>query len=199
MLITRFKYDYTLNDIYLSILSLFNKVKSPKTVFEKILPNAINYHYTKNARQAIKIALLSFELKKGAKIGVQPYTCSSVFAAIKSAGHHPYFIDIDENLGIDIKDLKIKISEIDALIVTHTFGFPSNVLAIKELADNIPIIEDCSHALLSKYNGQYLGTFFDISVFSFGNGKLPSMGSNGLLVVNNSKYVNNIKRNILLK
>ena len=196
MIINRFKYDYTVFDIYSSFLSLFYDIKTPKGIFEKIFPDAVSYYYTKNARQAIKIALLSLSLKKGAKIGIQPYTCSSVFAAIKAAGLQPYFIDINENLGIDIKDLKTKISEIDALIVTHTFGFPSNITAIKEIAGNIPIIEDCSHALLSKYNGQYVGSFFDISVFSFGNGKLPSMGSNGLLVVNNAKYINNINDEI---
>ncbi len=196
MIVTRFKYDYNIYDILLSFLSLFYDFKSPEGLFEKMFPKTDDFYYTRSARQAIKIALTSFNLKKGAKIGIQPYTCSSVFAAIKSAGYQPFFIDINESLSLDIKDFKNKVGQIDALIITHIFGYPSNIKKIKELAGNIPIIEDCSHALLSKYNGQYVGSFCDISVFSFGNGKLPSMGANGLLVVNNGKYTNEIRDKI---
>lgn len=188
-MITRFNYNYSFVDLLKALLSLCRKEASLPMIFVELFPKSQIYP-VESAHLAIKYALKSFKLKKGSKIGVQPYTCSSVFSAIKSAGLVPYFVDINQNLTLDTNDLSKKISQIDALIVTHIFGFPADITAIKKIALSIPIIEDCAHALFSQYQQQSVGTFFDVAVFSFGNGKFPSLGGGGLLVVNNPKWNN---------
>ena len=89
-------------------------------------------------------------------VGVQPYTCSSVLTAIVAAGYQPLFIDINEQLTLDGDDLKRKLTQLNALIVTHTFGTPANIDQIKRLAGHLPILEDCAHAFLSRYENVLL-------------------------------------------
>lgn len=194
-MIPRFKYAYNLRDAFKAVISLTRSNESLPTSIQTLFPNSSPY-FISSARLGIKHSLTAFKLKKGAKVGVQPYTCSSVLVAIKAAGYTPCFIDIDENLTLSIEDLSQKINEIDALIITHTFGFPAKIAQIKEIAENIPVIEDCAHALFSEYQQQQVGTFFDVSVFSFGNGKFPSLGAGGLLVVNNAKYIDGIEEQL---
>lgn len=51
----------------------------------------------------------------------------------------------------------------------HLYGHPCDMEQIVELAKsrNLFVIEDCAEAFGSKYKGKYVGTFGDISTFSF--------------------------------
>lgn len=63
-----------------------------------------------------------------------------------------------------------KISErTKAIFVYHQYGFPQNMDAILEFAraKNLLVIEDCAHALFSRYKRKRLGTFGDFSIYSF--------------------------------
>ena len=74
---------------------------------------------------------------------------------------HPILIDINFDFSMDINQIRNKISNrAKAIIVTHFFGIPSNILEIKEIANeyNLSIIEDCAHILCSKVNGLKLGS-----------------------------------------
>lgn len=184
MIIPRFHYSYSLKDVYVGIVGLVKKEDNLSTTVQALFPRSDAYLIS-SARVGIKYILKAFNLTKGAKVGIQPYTCSSVFAAIVAADLTPVFIDINENLSLNCEDLAVKITQIDALIVTHPFGFPADIPQIKKIAGHLPIIEDCAHALFSHHTHHALGTFFDAAVFSFGNGKFPSLGGGGMLVVQN--------------
>jgi hypothetical protein len=57
-----------------------------------------------------------------------------------------------------------------ALLVYHQYGFPQNLVRLREYADknNLIIIEDCAHAITGKGNsGTKLGHFGDYSLYSF--------------------------------
>lgn len=194
-MIPRFDYSFSLRDAWDSLKSLMRTRRSGTAFFQRLFPQSRVYEIP-SARLGIRYALLALELKQGARIGVQPYTCSSVMAAITAAGFRPVFIDINADLTLDCDDLKKKISSLDALIVTHTFGIPAAIRQLKEIAGHLPIIEDCAHAFLSRYETKPLGSFFDMAVFSFGNGKFPALGSGGLLVVNNKTYDQSIEAKI---
>lgn len=190
-MIPRFNYSYSLRDAWQSLRQLTAPAVSAVDGLRETFPGA-ELHLISSARMGITYALQIFDLKPGERVGVQPYTCSSVLLAIKAAGCHPVFIDINEQLTLDTVDLQRKVSSIDALIVTHTFGIPANVRVIRQLAGHLPIIEDCAHAFPGQRNGELLGSFFDMAVFSFGNGKFPSLGGGGLLVVNETAYAKKV-------
>ena len=54
----------------------------------------------------------------------------------------------------------------------------------------IKIIEDCSQAHGAKYNSKLVGSFGDISIWSFCNDKIMSTGGEGgMILTNNINYL----------
>jgi perosamine synthetase len=186
MTIPRFDYSFGISDALSACLGIWQKQPEPIQYLDELFPES-STHLVSSARQGIKLALGAFVLPEGASVGVQPYTCSSVLSAIKAAGHWPVFIDIDQSLTLSCTDLCKKIKGLDALIVTHTFGIPADIEQIRSIVGSTPVIEDCAHALFSQYRQCQVGVFFDAAVFSFGNGKFPSLGDGGVLLVNNAR------------
>lgn len=140
-----------------------------------------------HGRSAMVLALRSLKLPRGACVGMMAYNCHTVMNAIEQAGCKPVFIDVCDDLTIDAEDLKRKANLFSALIVTHLFGIVNDVRSIKEEYPTLLVIEDCAHA----YGIEHL--YGDFATFSFGQGKLPSLGNGGMLVVNNKDYHDEVK------
>lgn len=189
-MISRLDYKYSGSDFVHSMVGMFKKV-SKEEVLNMLSVKSV--FFTNHARTSLRIALSALNLPKGSYVGVQVYNCITVFEAIKSAGYQPLFIDIDNSFTLDVNDLTRKKNNMRALIVTHLFGIPQPVKEIRKLVGDIPIIEDCAHSFLSKFDDENLtGTFGDISVFSYGMGKFPSVGDGGFLIINNQVYLNRV-------
>lgn len=139
-----------------------------------------------HARSGLLLALQALGLPQGGRVGVMVYNCHTVMNAVAQAGCVPVFIDIDDNLRLDLTDLKRKSSSMMALIVTHLFGIVNDIEAIRKCCPQLIVIEDCAHAFGKPIEG-------DFGVYSIGPGKLPSLGDGGILVVNNSVYTDTIK------
>lgn len=71
-----------------------------------------------------------------------------------------------------------------AILVAHIAGEPANISGIVAVAreHGIPVIEDCSQAHGATVDGQLVGTFGDMGVFSTMFGKHHSSGGQGGLV-----------------
>ena len=139
-----------------------------------------------HSRSGIVLALRALGLPQGSRVGMMVYNCHTVMNAVTEAGMTPVFIDINEEMKIDIDDLKRKSSNIQALVVTHLFGIRNNISTIRTILPAIPVIEDCAHAYgYTDYEGDFL-------TFSIGQGKLPSIGDGGILVVNNNQYLHKV-------
>lgn len=131
-----------------------------------------------HARSGIFLALQALQLPSGSKVGVMAYNCHTVFNAIAQSGNRPVFIDVSERMTIDLDDLDRKAAGLSAIVVTHLFGIVNDVHEIKRRYPSLPVIEDCAHAFgLDDFVGEFV-------VFSIGQGKLPSLGDGGILVVN---------------
>lgn len=191
-LIPRLNYHFGFTDLLYSLKGLINQPLKIDYINNLYLTDKI--YYLNHARSGLRLLLSSLSLPQNARIGVQVYNCRTVFNAIRMAGCTPIFIDINQGLHINIRDLEKKINSIDALIVTHTFGIPAEIEQIKELFPDKPIIEDCAHAFLSSYNNKAVGTFGDAGVFSIGKGKFPSIGPGGFVVINNQEVANKFEK-----
>lgn len=136
-------------------------------------------------RSAILFILNHLNIR-GGNVAVMTYNCHTVMNAIHQAGCHPIFIDVDNSLKMDTEDLrkKAQTQRIDAVIVTHLFGIPNEINAIRNII-NVPIIEDCAHAFLCPG----CGNNGDFAIYSVGQGKFPSIGDGGICVINNEKYL----------
>ena len=67
-------------------------------------------------------------------------------------------------------------------MVVHIYGLPSNMEKILKLSKkyNLRIIEDCAEQLGQKYKKKEIGSFGDISTFSFFANKHITTGEGGM-------------------
>jgi perosamine synthetase len=137
-------------------------------------------------RGALLHAVKAMRLSASDNVLVPSYHCGVEIEAVSMAGVQLRFYDIREDLTIELSDLTSKIdTSTKAVLLIHYFGFPQPVDSIKDIcnAANILLIEDCSQALFSSYQGKPLGTFGDLTIFS--QRKTLPLPDGGALLVNN--------------
>ena len=141
---------------------------------------------------AIDIAIKALNLKKNDQIIVPNFTIISSVIEIIKQGLRPIFVDSKiDDFNIDTELLEKKINKkTKAIMVVHIYGLPSNMEKILKLSKkyNLRIIEDCAEQLGQKYKKKEIGSFGDISTFSFFANKHITTGEGGMVVTNNAKY-----------
>lgn len=173
--------------------------------FEKALKNflqAKNVIAVNTGTSALHIALDALGLKKGDCVLVPSLTYVATIQAIISCGATPIFCDIQENtLNIDIEDLKKKINpRIRVILPVHYGGLPCQMDEILDIAygHKITVVEDAAHAFGSTYKGKKIGSFGEITCFSFDPIKNITCGEGGVVVVNDDNLAQKIiKKRIL--
>jgi perosamine synthetase len=146
---------------------------------------------------ALYLALYSLGVKSGDEVILPTYTCTAVLNAVKQINAEAVLVDISEDdLTLDFNVVKGKITEnTKAIIVIHTYGITCEIDKFKKL--NIPIIEDCSQSLGSRFkDGTQTGSKGDLSVFSFYATKFITGGYGGAVLSKNEKYISNIRNYI---
>lgn len=141
-----------------------------------------------SGRSALIAALKSIGISQGDEILLQAFTCGVVPLAILQTGATPVYVDTDSGLTMDIKDTEKKITKnTKAILFQYTFGIPANIEAVKALAkkQKLFLIEDCAHTLGDSFHNQKIGTFGDMSFFSFGRDKAFSSVFGGVAITNN--------------
>lgn len=73
-----------------------------------------------------------------------------------------------------------------ALIVTNLWGLCAELDELRRICDEhgLFMIEDCAHAIGATWQGQHAGTYGDLGVFSFQQGKHLPTGDGGMLTTN---------------
>jgi len=146
---------------------------------------------------ALHLALRVFDFKEGKKVLVPSMTFSATASAILYNNLTPVFVDSDkETLGLSFDDLKEKYDEdCVAVMIVHYAGHPAPMEKIVPWAKekNIKIIEDCAHTAGGIYRGKALGTWGDISCFSFEEKKLMTTGDGGMICSQDKELLKNVK------
>jgi dTDP-4-amino-4,6-dideoxygalactose transaminase len=139
-----------------------------------------------SGRTAFQLALESLNLEKGAEIIFPVFTFPVIPMAAKMLGYKPVFCDVDPrtyNSGPEHIEPKIT-EKTGAILATHLFGQPCPIRPIADLAHqrNVRLLEDCAHACGVRIEGQRAGTFGDIGIFSFAEGKnMPCFGGGAIV------------------
>lgn len=158
--------------------------------FENNLKKYFNIKYVvgvKNGTDALKIALMSLNLKKNDEIIIPSLTATATGSAVLEAGAKPVFVDVDMSANINVDILKKKIStKTKAIIAVHLHGNIADVEKIKKIiGKKIILIEDCAQSFGSKFKNKYAGTFGKIGCFSFYPTKnLSAIGDGGAIITN---------------
>ena len=120
---------------------------------------------------ALHLSLLSLNPKPGDEIITTPMTFASTINSIVLSGCKPVIVDINKNnMNIDENLIEKKITKKTiAIMIVHFGGLPCNMDPIINIARKykIEIIEDCAHAIESKYKNKHTGTFGYSGCFSF--------------------------------
>jgi CDP-6-deoxy-D-xylo-4-hexulose-3-dehydrase len=167
--------------------------KGPRTIeFEKKWSEwlGVKYSVFVNSGSSANLAaiysmLLSGKLKNN-KIIVPAVSWVTTVTPIIQLGLTPIMCDSHEkNLGLDITHLKKIIKEENpaAIILVHVLGIPNEMDEIVKLCNenNILLIEDSCESIGSKYNNKNIGTFGDLSTFSFYFGHHMSTIEGGMI------------------
>ena len=163
---------------------------------EKSFAKFVNKKYAltvSNATIALEYSLTSLNLKKNDEIIVTPRSYYSSASCILKTKATPVFCDIDlHSQNIEPESLLKKINKrTKAVIVVHLGGNPADIEKIKAITkkNKILLIEDCSQAHGSTINNKVVGSFGDISIWSFCNDKIISSGGEGGIICLDKKKI----------
>ncbi len=130
--------------------------------------------FVTNGTIAIQLAIKALGLK--GEIITTPFSYVATTSSIVWEGCQPVFVDIDSaTCNIDPAKIETAITpNTSAILATHVYGNPCNVVAIDEIAKrrNLKVIYDGAHAFGVKLNGKSIFEYGDISTCSFHATKL---------------------------
>lgn len=146
-----------------------------------------------NGSLALSAAYLSLGLKNNAELITTPRTFIATSSSAYLLNSKPVFADVDINSGcINADSIEPLITNsTKAICVVHLAGWPCDMDSICKLAKeyNIYLIEDCSQAHGAQINGKSVGSFGDVSVWSFCQDKIISTGGEGGMLTTNSEEI----------
>jgi len=148
-------------------------------------------------RSAFQLALEALALEKGREIIFPVFTFPVIPMVAQMLGYKPVFCETDsETFNSGPEHIAAKITDkTGAVVATHLFGQPCPIRDITDLARrrNIRVLEDCAHACGVRVDGQQVGTFGDIGVFSFAEGKnMPCFGG-GAIATQDEAIANRVR------
>ena len=148
---------------------------------------------THSCTAALEMAAILCDLAPGDEVILPSFTFVSTANAFVLRGATPVFVDIHaDNLTIDQQLIEQAITpQTRAVVPVHYAGTACEMDEIMNMADarNMIVIEDAAQALLSTYNGSYLGTIGTFGCLSFHETKNVISGEGGALLINDSKYI----------
>lgn len=136
---------------------------------------------------ALHLALLSCGIGKGDEVVTTPFTFIATSNSVLYTGATPVFSDVsDDTLTIDPEKIKAAITKkTKAIMPVHLYGHPADMKPIMELAEmhSLKVIGDACQAHGAEYAGKKIGTFGNVSCYSFFPSKIMTVcGDGGMLV-----------------
>jgi len=119
-------------------------------------------------------------------------------AATLHANAVPVYVDVDpETFTISPKDIERKITSKTKVIITvGIYGLSPDMDPIMKLAKKhgIVVIEDNAQCFMNTYKGRIAGTIGHMSSYSFENTKHISCGEGGIILTDNEKYAEMVRK-----
>lgn len=152
-----------------------------------------------SATSALHIACLALGLGEGDRLWTSPITFVASANCALYCGAQVDFVDIDPrtyNLCPEALERKLQLAEREGalpkvLVAVHLCGQPCDMQAISVLAKRygFKVIEDASHAIGGKYQGELIGNcrHSDITVFSFHPVKIITTAEGGMALTNSAE------------
>ena len=183
--------------------------------FEKKIKNITKAKFVvalNSGTSALHMAIQASGIKKNEEVLVPSLSFIASVNAIIYNNSVPHFIELDPELGIDIRKLDNYLSRvtikknnkffnkntkkpITGIIPTHIFGHVGDMIALKKISNKykLKIIEDASEAFGSYYKKKHAGTFGVAGGFSFNGNKIITTGAGGAVLTNSKKIADRVR------
>ena len=168
---------------------IHNKLKDKLKDYLKVA----NIELFVNGHLALYCAIKALGLK--GEIITTPFTFASTTNAIIQAGCTPVFCDVKDDYTIDENKIESLITDkTTAILGVHVYGNICNVDAIYKIANkyNLKVIYDAAHAFGVEYDGKGIGSYGDVSMFSFHATKVFHTIEGGCLTFNDKSFIEKI-------
>lgn len=148
---------------------------------------------------ALHLGIDALGIKAGDKVLIPSMTFAATGEVVRYIGAE--IVPIDTEYGTNLitpeilKEAIKKHDNIKMLIVVHYGGQAAQMEEIIEICNlnGIKIMEDAAHAFPTRNNGKLIGTFGDITCFSFYANKTITTGEGGMLVTNDEEIYKRVK------
>lgn len=152
---------------------------------------------TANGTVALHLALKALGIGKGDEVIVPALTFVATANAVTYCNAKPVFVDSHpEYWCINPEKIEEKITpKTKAIIPVHLYGHPCDMDRIMEIARNynLYVIEDAAEAHGAEYKSRKIGSFGDISCFSFYGNKMITTGEGGMCLTNNEELAERMR------
>jgi len=173
----------------------------PKLIqFENAFSNYVHSKYAvgvSNATSALHLSLKTLRIGKNDEVIVPDLTFVATINAVLLTGAKPVIVDVDkESKNISPDSILSSISDrTKAIIPVHFAGLACDMTKIMKIAKSkkLYVIEDCAHAIGTKFKNKHVGTFGDFGCFSFYPTKNITTIEGGMVISKNKTLIDHVK------
>lgn len=141
---------------------------------------------------AMHLALDAVGLKEGDEVITTPYTFAATAEVVRYFNAKPVLVDVDPvTLNIDPRRIEAAVTgKTRAILPVHIAGQPADMDPILEVAagHKLPVVEDAAHAFPARYKGRMIGSFGDLTCYSFYATKTITTGEGGMVTTANAEW-----------
>lgn len=133
---------------------------------------------------AMTTALRAVGVKPGDAVLTNAFTLAPVPGAIAAVGAVPIYVEVTEDLTIDLTDLEASIGRARVLLLSHMRGHICDMDRLMAICDaaGVIVIEDCAHTMGATWNGVPSGRHGRVGCYSTQTYKHMNSGEGGFLV-----------------
>lgn len=151
-----------------------------------------------NGTVALHVAMLALGLGPGDEVIVPTFTYIASVNAITYSGATPVFVDsLPGTWQMDPDDVRRKLSaRTRAIEAVHLYGHPCEMDELAAIASErgLFLVEDCAEAFGARYRGRPVGSFGQISAYSFFGNKTITTGEGGMVTTQEESLHDRVMR-----
>ncbi len=146
---------------------------------------------------ALLLAIAALKLPKGSKVIIPALTFPTAYSSILQAGLEPLVVDCDENLNINLDDVKNAIEmfpEVKAVVAIHIAGNVVDLPRLREIVGDRIIVSDNCDGYGGTLKGQFIDTYADVSCISMHAAHIITMGEGGAVLTNDVRIAETARK-----
>jgi perosamine synthetase len=152
---------------------------------------------TSNGTAALHLALTALGIGAGDEVIVPTLTFIATANSVTYTGAKPVFVDSRRDYWcIDPDKISERVTRrTKAIIPVHLYGHPCDMDAISDVAreHKLLVVEDASEAHGAEFRSRKIGSFGDVSCFSFYGNKTITTGEGGMCLTNSRSLARRLR------